>query len=384
MGDGAAVAQLEKPPSNASKDCREALATAGQPGINCRPEVAKTADTGSIHLPGFELSSALTTGATQKTTIDVDGTKRDVWLHLPANYDASKPVPLMLVFNGVGDGGSGMEKFTGMSKRADEQGFAVAYLDGSGIQHSYNNHEWPFDNSADDVKYTSKVIDTLEKDLSIDKSRVGLVGFSEGGSFAHLAASQLSDKVSSVGEVEGWMTGKESKTSSPVSELSIHGQDDRIVPFGGTEDMLKKTALKALGYLTPLGPLTDVVASVSHVLHGDSPLSFTPLEAAAVGLQELHNVYVESQIYTVDQYKKNDQISDKPYVDTQGNVTRTIYRNGDTGATVEQIALKHGQHAWAGSTDHRADIPLVGQPSNDINASDEIVNFFMTHPKVNK
>ncbi len=220
-----------------------------------------------------------------------------------------------------------------------------AYLDGSGVGHSYNQHEWPFDNGSDDVKYTSQVIDTLKNDLSIDPKRVGLVGFSEGGSFVHYAAGQLADKISSVSEVEGWMSGKESKLSSPVSELSIHGKDDRIVPFGGTEDMLKKTAFKALGYLTPLGGLTDVVAGVSHVLHGDSPLSVTPIELAAVGLQELHNVYIESQKHTLDTYRDQDNISGKPYVDKNGNVTRTIYRNQETGATVEQIALDHGQHA---------------------------------------
>lgn len=348
----------------------------------------KLRDTGTAHLPGLELSNGATAdaipGVTQKMTIDVDGKKRDVILHLPANYDASKPVPLMLVFNGVGDGGSGMEQFTGMSKRADAQGFAVAYLDGSGVGHGYNNHQWPFDNGADDVKYTSQVIDTLEKDLSIDKNRVGLVGFSQGGSFVHYAAGQLSDKISSVAEVEGWMSGKESKTSSPVNELSIHGRDDRIIPFDGTDGALKTSLLKTAGLLSPLGGLTDVVAGVKHVIEGDSPLSLTPVELAAGLLQEFHNLHIESQQHTIDQYKNNDGITGKPYVYEHGNIKKTIYSNEQTGATVEQIAINHGQHAWAGSEDHRGDLPLIGIPTNELNASDEIVNFFMTHPKVRK
>lgn len=376
-GDGA-VGQSEKSPPNSSRDT---LTHAAQPAINEQVEVTKTANTASIHLPGFELSPEVKPGVTGKTTIDVDGKARDVWLHLPANYDASKPVPLMLVFNGVGPGGSGMEDFTSMSKKADEQGFAVAYLDGSGFGHSYHTQEWrPSENGDNDVKYTSQVIDTLENDLSIDRTRVGLVGFSQGGAFAHLAASQLSGKVSSVAEVEGWMSGQESRTSSPVSELSIHGMDDRIIPFGGTTQLLKDTALKVLGYAA-IGPLTDVIAGVSNKLHGDSPLSLTPVELAAVAFQELHNVYIEPQTYTTDQYKKDDQITGNAEVQTQGNVTRTVYRNDKTGAEVEQIALKHGEHAWNGSTFHKGDIPLIGEPSNDINTTDEIANFFMNHPK---
>ncbi len=386
-GDGA-VALLEKAPTSDPNECREKLLVAAKPPTNCPTEIVKLKDTGTAHLPGLELTNGATAdaipGVTQKMTIDVDGKKRDVILHLPANYDASKPVPLMLVFNGVGPGGSGMENFTGMSKRADAQGFAVAYLDGSGTGHSFNNHEWPFDNGADDVKYTSQVIDTLERDLSIDKNRVGLVGFSQGGSFVHYAAGQLSDKISSVAEVEGWMSGKESNTSSPVSELSIHGKDDRIVPFDGTESLLKTAALKSIGLLSPLGGLTDVVAGVKHLIEGDSPLSLTPVELTAGLLQEFHNVYIESQKHTLDHYRNNDGITGKPYVYEHGNVKKTIYRNEETGATVEQIALDHGQHAWPGSTDHGGDIPLIGMPSDELNASDEIVNFFMTHPKPRK
>ncbi len=180
------------------------------------------------------------------------------------------------------------------------------------------------------------------------------------------------------------MSGQEAKTSSPVSELSIHGKDDRIIPFDGTESLLKSAALKTLGYLSPLGGLTDVVAGISHVLHGDSPLSLTPVELTAGLLQEFHNVYIESQKHTLDKYRKDDGITGKPYIYEHGNVTKTIYRNDETGATVEQIALAHGQHAWDGSEDHGGDLPLIGMPTNDINASDEIVNFFMTHPKPRK
>jgi poly(3-hydroxybutyrate) depolymerase len=65
-------------------------------------------------------------------------------------------------------------------------------------------------------------------------------------------------------------------------------------------------------------------------------------------------------------------------------VTRTIYRNDKTGAEVEQIALKHGEHAWNGTTLHKVDIPLIGEPSNDINTTDEVANFFMNHRKPSK
>ncbi len=154
-GDGA-VAQLEKQQHTGDpNDCREKLLTAATPPTNCRADIVKLPDSGITHLPWLELSNGATAdavpGVTQKMTIEFDGKKRDVTLHLPTNYDRSKPVPLMLVYNGVGPGGSGMEQFTGMSRRADAQGFAVAYLDGTGTGHSYNNHEWPFDNGASKV-----------------------------------------------------------------------------------------------------------------------------------------------------------------------------------------------------------------------------------------
>ena len=108
MANGDGTGGTDKSPTNvfkdSSQDCREKLSLAGQPDT-CKQAAVKTPESTSVHLPGFELSSDATPGTTQKATIDVDGKQRDVWLHLPANYDAQHPTPLMLVFNGVGSGG---------------------------------------------------------------------------------------------------------------------------------------------------------------------------------------------------------------------------------------------------------------------------------------
>ena len=51
-------------------------------------------------------------------------------LHLPANDQTGTAVPLVLNFHGYGSNSKQEEDLTGMSAKADREGFIVAYPDG--------------------------------------------------------------------------------------------------------------------------------------------------------------------------------------------------------------------------------------------------------------
>jgi poly(3-hydroxybutyrate) depolymerase len=83
-------------------------------------------------------------GDTVRETVNLDSKERDFFLHVPKSYDASKPTPLVLVFNGYSDkpgqggaaaGGAGMEQITGLSQKSDDKNFLVAYMDGKFAAH---------------------------------------------------------------------------------------------------------------------------------------------------------------------------------------------------------------------------------------------------------
>lgn len=185
---------------------------------------------------------ALEPGKTSRETVTIDGKKRVYFLHLSARYDAKKPVPLMLFFNGWGDvpgqgntkpGAEGTEQFTGMSEKADSENFVVGYMDGYERKaRSWNNGQWCF-SKLDDMKFTNRVLEALMDKLNIDPQRVYLTGYSQGASFAHLFATRFPEKVAAVASVGGWLTGKEKQPSQPYSLIEMHCEADKTVPILG-------------------------------------------------------------------------------------------------------------------------------------------------------
>src|SRR6266540_1101714 len=101
-------------------------------------------------------------------TITVDGVKRRHWIHVPPEYDAKRPAPVVFVLHGAVMDGKLMEAFTGMSKTADDHNFIAVYPNGTGpagLLLTWNAGLFPGDlaknNKSDDVTYLSKVLDDV-------------------------------------------------------------------------------------------------------------------------------------------------------------------------------------------------------------------------------
>lgn len=187
-------------------------------------------------LPALELSEP---GVTSEHTITVDGEEAKFRLFMPTSAPDEK-LPLVVVFHGYGNhagqgttesGARGMEDFSRYSELADREKFIVAYpLGDPDKQLSFNNKQWWF-TKRDDVEITDHIITQISSALPVDTNRVYLVGYSQGGSFVHRAASELSPKIAAIAEVGGWMTGKEKAPAEPMPILSIHSDGDAHAPI---------------------------------------------------------------------------------------------------------------------------------------------------------
>jgi len=292
---------------------------------------AKLAD--ALKLPGLEIVEPVKPGETDHLKIKVDGEDRDVYLHIPLGFDPDRPMPLAIVYNGLNTpgGAGGMEKITELGKKADQYGFAVAYLQGGGLKGGFNNGQLPFDHQ-DDVKFTEATIDTLQADLNINKDQTYLVGISWGASMMHKALSRLSYKIAAAVDVAGFMTGKE-KWVAPtdhVSEMSIHSKDDQTVYYDGR---------------------TSWGARISGFHQEPVPNTF-------------------------EFYRRQNNMATEPTVTTTKapdgtNVTTRISLNPDDGTEVQLITLEGAKHGWPGSYE----VP------GTFNATDAIVDFILRHTR---
>lgn len=277
-------------------------------------------------------------GTTRHESVTVDGIERDYWVHLPKNYDPSQKLPLVLVFNGyassgrqlgdVAPGGAGMEELTGLSKKADEEGFIVAYMDGNpDDHHSWNNGQWWF-SKRDDVKYTGRVIDKLQENYGTDPSRVYLAGFSQGASFVHRAVAEMPDRIAAVADVSGWMSGKEKRTAAGIPVIALQSVDDETVPYEGRKWWL----------------------------------TMKPEIHTSRHYRDINNIETVTPKVHVHHQQDGRMIKDRTYTDPA------------TGVEIRTILVEKEGHVWFGGK---------GAENSQINASNLVWDFFKRHQKGN-
>lgn len=128
---------------------------------------------------------------------------------------------------------------TGWSRLADSEGFAVVYPEGLAVRPDRpskfftNPQEW-HDSSGrgrhDDVGFLDMVLDRLP--ASIDRSRVGLTGFSNGAGMAFRYAAERTDRIRALAPVAGhcWF---DPKPARPIRTYYMVGDSDPLVPIAG-------------------------------------------------------------------------------------------------------------------------------------------------------
>ena len=176
----------------------------------------------------------------------VGNDERDVLLHIPKNYDGSKKMPLMIFLHSFRGDAESMASLSRMNDKADKDGFIVAYPQGNewsfgGIR-SWNVGVVPSP-SVDDSGFVNALIDTSTEGLAIDKNRVYVAGYSNGGMLAQEVGTKFSDKIAAIATVSSSMTGLEQKPTDKVSVLMINGTGDNVVPIEGGYGWLNEVGL---------------------------------------------------------------------------------------------------------------------------------------------
>jgi polyhydroxybutyrate depolymerase len=189
-------------------------------------------------------------GTTYKAKVDlrIRGFRRSYLVHLPKGYDAAHPLPLIVVIHGAFGKAASMETFTGFSDLADEESFLVVYPNGFGLlgffQHWNAGHccGKAAADGLDDVKYLETVITDACSRLPVDRTRIYMAGFSNGGMMTYRFAAEKGSLLAAFASLSAAAGGRPSQDepewSPPTPQsflpvLCIHGLSDYHVPFDG-------------------------------------------------------------------------------------------------------------------------------------------------------
>ncbi|TSC77493.1 MAG: polyhydroxybutyrate depolymerase [Parcubacteria group bacterium Gr01-1014_33] len=172
-----------------------------------------------------------------------DDRTRSYLLYIPSRYIAGTLTPLILSFHGGGGNAQGEMDSTLTNVLADQEGFLVAYPQGTGLLPKVNTWNggsccgYASDNKVDDVKFVSMLIDHVAARFSIDPKKVYATGMSNGGIISHRLACQLSDKIAAIAPVGGGLNvGGDFTSCTPsrkVSVMHFHGTTDVNYLYNG-------------------------------------------------------------------------------------------------------------------------------------------------------
>ena len=248
-----------------------------------------------------------------------------------------EPFPLVVLLHGSGADGETIRKLSHFDSLADVFHVVAVYPDGATAVFNYGS-DWnagtccgtPARDNIDDLGFITSVIDEVSHHTQIDRRRIYIAGFSDGGRMAYHYACARAAAVAAIGVVAGSLTDDHCAPSRPVPLVAIHGTTDSDVPYLEKAMTAPRKALPpALSALQP-------------------SLGFWAAENGC-----------------------SNPVTRR----ISANVTRTFFRTC-TGADATLYTISGGGHAWPGGTRDGAD---GAQPSAELNASSVLLQFFLGH-----
>jgi len=285
-------------------------------------------------LPSDSNPTKITTPGTYRFNFQSGGIRRDYLVHVPAKA-IGHPAPVLLALHGGGGDMDFQAENYGLVEKSDAAGFIAVFPSGysrfqSGILGTWNAGQCcgqARDRNIDDVGFLKAVIDRVESQLTVDRSRIFATGMSNGAMMAYRLACEAPELIRGIAPVAGTDNTRTCTPSRPVPVIHFHAKDDDHVLFNGGAG---PASFRNTG---AVNDFTSVPATVAKWVAIDkaSPQARSVLKTAGATC-ELHA----------------------------------------GPSPVELCVTATGGHSWPGSQSHRANM----DPSQAISANDVMWGFF--------
>lgn len=226
----------------------------------------------------------------QYSVVTSDG-NREFLVHVPDNFTNGTYYPMLLFYPGVGATATAAESAYSVDTLPTISVYPAPTI-GQGGMTSWQGA--PYASGADDVAFTVAIIDKVQSELCIDRTRIYAAGFSNGGGFVAYLSCRISDRIAAYAVAAGAFYKPEGTCvpPKPTPIINVHGDQDPQVPY-----------------------------------FGSLPRELPPVESWIRDRAVTNNCNKPTEIRTVTE-------------------TTTAWNSCDNGTKVQNIRINGGGHAW--------------------------------------
>jgi polyhydroxybutyrate depolymerase len=281
---------------------------------------------------------ALGEAQTTEHTLMVDGRERTYSVYAPASLPAEGPVPVVLFLHGGLGSGEQLGETAHVAEHAEDASYLAVLPDGAtndeGRFRTWNGGRCcgPAMNAdVDDVAFIAALLDEVEAEWDVDADRVYAAGHSNGAIMANRLACDLPGTFAAIGAVAGSLETP-CEDGQPTNVLYIHGDADTNHPLEG-------------------GIGRDGISGTDFTSVADSLDRWTEIGACGAD----------------------------PEVTEEGAITTSVWTGCDDGVDVELQVIAGAAHPWPGG--ESSPLPMVGEVSQELDATAAVWTFFEQHPR---
>jgi polyhydroxybutyrate depolymerase len=174
-------------------------------------------------------------------TISVDGIERSYDIFVPESVAARRrPAPAIIALHGALGNSERMRSIMAFDERAERDGFIVVYPEG--LNGGWNDgrgvsfRRRPSRSEPDDVKFLTRLAQSLERRGLADPERIFVMGVSNGGMMVQRLACETADVFAGFASIIANMPVnviERCAPPGPVPMMMINATEDTLVPYDG-------------------------------------------------------------------------------------------------------------------------------------------------------
>ncbi|MFP4465856.1 MAG: alpha/beta hydrolase family esterase [Candidatus Goldiibacteriota bacterium] len=264
-------------------------------------------------------------------------------IFVPSAHKKGGRLPVVIILHRDGGNALWTEKYTGFSKLAEREGFIAVYPEGFGA--SWNDGRKVPRSAAhrmkiNDIGFISAVLETVKEKYSVDEDKIYAAGMSGGGMMAFRLACALPGVFNAVAGVSANIPVDiydRCKPEKGIRAVVINGTGDPIMPYNG-------------GYVTK-GEGTRLVMG------------------KVVSTENTAGLWVNANALSIRPFKTERINNDRK---DSTSVEKIVFGED---AKVVVYKVIGGGHTWPGAARYKSR-DIVGRTSREINATEEIWEFF--------